>query len=342
MHRTLTLVVLAAMAGCLLPVGTAHAQTDKDFAAMRKQLAAMEAKIQSLEAGGARQASYYDEVDGVGPADAAASASDADGGARGACPTDCCSGDCCSQDCETCCSNDCCGGCCVLPCVPIFGFEYVSVRPYDEGGQLDQFPAQMNFRPSYRIWMGWQRDNGQGGRIRYWEFDQGESFNQVDVGLEFRTLDAELTQEIALDNWSLLFSGGLRYAESRGDFDSGFAFQDVGFSGTGLTGSVTAARNLFNTSAIRLAATARWSTLFGNRRNAGDLGVPFDFTSRDLVMHIFEITVGPQTRYEMSNGMVLFAGGGLEAQHWTNTGIFANDDAAIGLFGLSTNFGVSR
>lgn len=226
----------------------------------------------------------------------------------------------------------------------IAGTETVFLRPYASGGLLDVTPAQMNFNPSQRYWIGYQSADGLGGRIRYWEFDRGATgAGGSSLGVEYRNLDVEMTQAVDFKRWNLLFSGGLRYQETGTNVGigalGGAANIGLGFDGVGLTFSGTAARDLNQSGSWRMASTARWSAVYGNSKldvggAVGGIG-GVALVGRDDLVNILELQIGPQYRRRLPNGSYLTLGAGVEAQYYSN----GLDIPVGGLgFGIDTGF----
>lgn len=222
----------------------------------------------------------------------------------------------------------------------IGGGEVVFMRPYGNFGQ-----PELGFKPAYRAWIGYQNEEGLGGRIRYWGYDQSRTFPGIAAySYEFHTLDAELTQQVDYYSWNFLVSGGVRQAESRSVYDSldqAFYRETSGFSGTGLTFSAQATRDLNGSGSFRFLAGARWSTLFGNSRlgvigSAPNVDVPL----KNTTVNILEISIGPQFVRELNSGALLTIFGGVETQHWNNGFGVPYED--IGLVGLGTSVSILR
>jgi len=220
----------------------------------------------------------------------------------------------------------------------IAGTETVFLRPYASSGLLDITPAQMNFNPSQRYWLGYQSADGLGGRIRYWEFDRGTATPVAGLGIEYRNLDVEMTQAVDFKRWNLLFAGGLRYQETGTDLSIGGIPVGFGFDGVGLTFAGQATRDLNSSGSWRMAAGARWSAVYGNAKLdiGGALGgIGFNPVARDTLVNVLEINIGPQYRRRLSNGSYLTMGAGIESQYYSN----GLDLPAVGGFGLGFDTG---
>lgn len=226
----------------------------------------------------------------------------------------------------------------------IGGSELVYLRPYGSGGVFDTGAGgQMNYQPTMRYWLGYQRADGLGGRIRYWEFDRnGAGPGGTGVGAEFRTFDAELTQTVDFRTWNFLFAGGLRYAETNiTRNDAAVPAFNAGFDGIGLTTAAQATRNLNCSGSLRFTAGARWSALYGNSKTQiGGAIVPV----RDDLVNILEINVGPQYRRHLRNGSYLTVGAGLEAQYWSNAVLNAPaaNNLDVGFVGFASSVAITR
>jgi hypothetical protein len=220
----------------------------------------------------------------------------------------------------------------------IGGIDLLLIKPYASGGLLSSNAAQINFTGAYRAWVGRQNADGLGARIRYFEFNQGAggpgAGGPETIGVQFRYLDAELTQVVDFRRWSLLLSGGLRYGETSINRDpAGIAgVQQAGFDGVGLTFGAQASRDLNSSGSLRMVSAARWSALYGNSK--GQIAGAIAAVNDDLV-NVFELNIGPQYRRRLRNGAYLTLGGGIEAQYWSNA-----IDAANAAFGpLSSDAG---
>lgn len=204
---------------------------------------------------------------------------------------------------------------------------------------------QLNFEPAYRLTAGRQMSDGLGARMRYFEFNRGDTTPAGTLGVQARYLDAELTQTVDFRSWNLLFSGGLRYAQYQAN--NSLFLGNVGtgvtsdFNGFGSTFGGQASRNLNQSGSLRLVTAARWSTVFGNN-SVVDGGVPSSV--RDNLINIMEINIGTQYRRQLRNGSTLVLGGGLEAQNWV--GVLANgggdDMYNAGFAGFTSSFGIMR
>lgn len=318
-------VLAAALVATCCQAAPVQAQTGETDE-LRARVAELEQIVSRLQDGRMHYASHHGE------------GGEADHGACGGC--------CSNGGCDTCCSNDCCGGCEWIgpefytnrcrTCGIVAGAEFIYLRPYASEDLLTTGigQAQLDFEPSMRYWLGWQLDSGLGARIRYWEIDRGEDFGGTSLGVEFRTLDLEATQNVDFRRWSLLVSGGIRYAESNIRRNTAETGQD----GIGLTTSLTAARDLTEAGGLRFVTTARWSALYGNSKDFIN-GALVD-VDRDDLFSILELSIGPQVRRQLSSGAFLTFNTGFEAQYWSN-GIGA-DTQDVGFIGWASSVGIAR
>jgi len=231
----------------------------------------------------------------------------------------------------------------------IAGTETVFLRPFASGGLLETGgagAAQMNYNPSQRYWLGYQSADGLGARIRYWEFDRGATgTGGTAIGVEFRNLDAEMTQAVDFKRWNLLFAGGLRYQETgaNGAF-GGVDLFESGFNGVGLTFATQATRDLNRSGSLRMTMGARYSSIFGNTKGT-IFGAPF--TNNDDLVNIVELNIGPQYRRALRNGAYLTLGAGIEAQYYSN-GIYNNGATTfdgehdVGFVGFASSIAITR
>jgi hypothetical protein len=224
-------------------------------------------------------------------------------------------------------------------CGWVGGVEFLLLKPYAGGGYLSSGTAQMNFNPAYRLTLGRQNADGLGARIRYFEFDRGATGVGNDIGVEARYFDAELTQAVDFRRSSLLFSGGLRYAQYEAANNLATpAPTSFGFDGFGLTFSGQATRDLTKSGSLRMVSTARWSAVYGNSKfGAANTHV------NDNLVNIFEINIGPQYRRQLRRGAYLTLGGGFEAQYWSNAFTTTTMPSAdVGFAGFGSQIAITR
>jgi hypothetical protein len=269
-------------------------------------------------------------------------------------------GSCCDSCCNSCCTsrhvgrdfwtcNDRCGGL-------VGGFEFLYLEPFAEDGLagpaaiggINVGNPDIDLEPAYRIWGGWENRDGLGARVRYFQIDGDDAGVATAVAIEYRYIDAELTQAVAFRRSSMQFAAGARYAEAQ----NAFAIPGVlglanEFQGYGLTFAVQANRDISRAGALRMTANARWSLLYGEN----DIGVALPVlavvptaTIEDEIMQIIELQVGPQLRIPLRSGGYLTAFGGVEAQYWQNgvSTVVPGLSIDTGFLGLATSVGITR
>jgi hypothetical protein len=220
------------------------------------------------------------------------------------------------------------------------GAELSFLRPYAAQRMMTLTETDMGFCSAFRTWIGYQHEDGLGGRARFFQFDNAATNGEWLASLEFKAIDLELTQRVDFRRWNLLFSGGIRQAETANYFVLDELPSNLssfgGFSGVGVTFSAQATRDLTSTGTLQLVASARWSSLFGNGSRLNSFPVR---GSQDETLNILELTFGPQYQRELSHGMLLTIYGGLETQTWAGA-IDGGDD--IGLAGFTTGISILR
>jgi hypothetical protein len=188
--------------------------------------------------------------------------------------------------------------------------------------------------------------------------------------LEMNVWDFEVTDEIRCDKWSLLLSGGIRYAHLNQHYDAidplgdSFIQSSHGFNGAGPTLALEGRRHIGETG-LYLYGYSRGALLFGDSKQdayAGFLtnGVPSGLDGQahsfqHPVMPVVELELGAGWQRAMGRGVV-FVQGGLVAQCWFNAGnssrsnfdINQSDDGDatpkddnLGLIGFSLKAGVN-
>ena len=99
------------------------------------------------------------------------------------------------------CNDDC---CCNSGFIVAGEVAWLKAYQSDDDAPFTDF----NFREAYRFWVGYQRDDGLGGRLRYFDY-----FQRADNGdfVDIYTLDLEVYDQVELGcYWDLLVAGGFR------------------------------------------------------------------------------------------------------------------------------------
>ncbi len=237
------------------------------------------------------------------------------------------------------------------------GAELIFFKPCGEAGSTTAlYVGDIDFLPAWRLWGGVSNEEGQGMRVRWWQYDQTAMLDQNQFGthLVFQKLDLEATQQVDFRRWELLFSGGLTYAgnglqliDSENEAVPGERWR---FDGVGVTCGAQVIRHCVRFPAWSLFGTAQWSGVYGNSVVPGGRFSLQPNSQSGTCASIVELSVGPRWERSIGGGAVLFAGGGAEAQYWTTglgsqpaffgkLGSFAGD---IGLIGLTFNLGLRR
>jgi hypothetical protein len=248
------------------------------------------------------------------------------------------------------------------------------------------FDYDMELAP--RVWLEWGGMDSLGWRLQWWELD--EDANQVlaeapasGLGLvepvEFRDIDISVSlpgetlradshvklyaidfegmRHVDFGCWSLLASGGLRYASIEQDYraeatnvagaQSGLIEEQRTLDGIGPTFLLEARRQVLPRLAV--FSNARASLLFGEgdtTLTAGeDLDLASAFTttrssSRDDLLPILEAQWGVDWRAPITPCHDFYMTAALEGQWWSGVGSAADDDADLGLFGFMLGLGL--
>jgi hypothetical protein len=275
---------------------------------------------------------------------------------------------------------------------PAYFFEVGA--DWSSSSGVDQ-PFDYDYEVAPRVWLGFICEDGFGVRGRYWHYDHNAnsekfillappgfdpdftyvyggvdiSFDACDslVGLSFSNdlrldiWDLEVMQEVSLCHWSILLSGGARYAHIRQrayevGYDPGFLDLQVAkasnrFQGVGPTVAAEARRGLC--CGVALYGSARGSILFGNKRNQSnfvyfDLDAPTPVLaeydqfrdSHEDVLPISELELGLEWGGEVCDSHV-FVQVAWVGQAYHELGS-ATHDGLLGMHGLSFTMGVQR
>jgi hypothetical protein len=215
---------------------------------------------------------------------------------------------CCAPVCDSYC-DDCCNA------GYIAGAELLFLTPYDTYDN-NVYGANTGFR----LWAGYQRSDGLGVRLRYFDFESPSS--SLD-DLEIKSLDAEVYDRVQLNaNWDLYIGGGVRWLEF-GYYSDSYGLDDS------LGPVITAELYRYLSDRSALYVIGRESLVFDTNRS--DVGYVD-------TMNVVEVQMGAQFHRDW-NGGLLFARAGLEAQHYLN-GQYGY--GTIGLVGGVISLGIMR
>lgn len=249
------------------------------------------------------------------------------------------------------------------------------------------------FNASPRVWIGWESVTGLGGRVRFWTYDQSadtlmaspspDGFGTVfspllaadnrtfvpstsiptdrliaNADLDVDVIDLEGTKHIHFDCWSLLASGGVRFASYSQNYNAELrnANNQVtershfghSFSGVGPTFSLEARRPV--TRFLTAYTSARGAVLFGDSDMASSteedllLANPFvtlRTADRDDVLPIGELQIGGEWTRRLYYGGHLYFRGAFEGQFWGGAGAATTESGDLGFLGFSASLGIN-
>ena len=224
----------------------------------------------------------------------------------------------CQMSCNDCC---CCDDCCSRAGF-VGGAEILWLKAFQSEGNFGDF----GYRTGYRAWAGWQRDDGLGVRVRY--FDYFQRSNNVGDVFDVSMIDLEVFDSYQLGpNWNLLVGAGIRqmdYIEQT--FDGRLS---TGIHGLGPVATAELYR-YFNDS-FSLYAIGRESIIFGSQSGPG--------TGVDTTGNVLEMQLGAQANYDYGSS-ILVARVGWEAQIYN--GVSQADSEAASLVGGVASIAVMR
>jgi hypothetical protein len=208
--------------------------------------------------------------------------------------------------------------------------ELLFLKPFQSEGSGSTFlpvDPDYNYRTGYRGTIGWQRYDGLGFRIRFFDYFQRVPSDQR---FDISTLDGELYDTL-VDNetWFLSIGGGIRYL----DFFLGNSPDPRdGVSQVGVGPVVTAELQRHLNERLSLYAITRASIVVGDNNVFGTV-VP-DQTGRT-----FDIQLGGQWNRPWRNA-ILFGRIGWEAQYYAD--LVTNDSESASLIGGVLSGGIIR
>jgi hypothetical protein len=194
-----------------------------------------------------------------------------------------------------------------------FGAELLFLKGFNSAGAF----GDLDYRAGVRFWGAWQRPDGLGVRLRYFDYD-----NQGAVGLvDTDSLDIEAMDSLQLGcNWTLIVAGGVRFTD----------FVTVGgdFHGIGPVVSAELYRTInCNT---QLYGITRAAILVDDGANPGGLA--------DSTISVSEIQIGIQRTRELQSGALAFGRVGYEAQWYDD--VATGGTSSVTLHGFAFSLGV--
>lgn len=195
-----------------------------------------------------------------------------------------------------------------------FGGELLFLKGYQSGGAF----TNLNFDAGFRFWAAWQRPDGLGVRARYFDYNQTNGADNLDVN----QFDLEVIDSFQLGcNWTLIVGGGIRYMNlntSIGD----------NFSGLGPVLSAELYRTI--NANTQLYAISRYSILVNGGANGGG--------AQDTTISTLEMQLGIQRTRELDSGALAFGRIGWEAQQYDDAS--AGGTQSIAVMGVAFSAGI--
>lgn len=223
----------------------------------------------------------------------------------------------------SCCNDSCCGSAldyfapgsdnCGCNTISVMG-EVLFLKAFQSDGDFGDF----NYEAGFRVAASWQRPDGLGVRLRYFDYFQAAA-DTIDIS----SIDAEVMDTIQLGcNWTVVVAGGIRY------LDLLVPGEDTEFRGLGPVASLELYRTInCNT---QLYGITRYSILVDGGTNPD--------TEEDLATSTLEIQFGLQRTRELANGALAFGRVGWEAQWFAD--ISNGGDESIALIGGVLSAGI--
>ena len=214
--------------------------------------------------------------------------------------------------------------------------DVLYLRPYSSLGLV----TTTKYNAAPRLTASYTRPDGLGGRVRLFNY----SANNLGAiqGYDIFTVDAEVTNQFQLGNWSGIVSGGTRFAnaEERITALSFLGGPTVGPASLSMNGwgpivGVELYCPLRNN--LSLYGTARYSMLFGRTFATGGMLVG---GSAPQTSNVAELQLGVQYVRDGLGSTQFIARAGYEGQYWRSTNVGGLND--LGLSGGVFSFGFLR
>lgn len=194
-----------------------------------------------------------------------------------------------------------------------FGAELLFLKGFNSAGAF----GDLSYRSGVRFWGAWQRPDGLGVRLRYFDYDNAGAAGLVDTD----SLDLEVMDSLQLGcNWTLIVAGGIRFTD----------FVTVGgdFHGFGPVVSAELYRTInCNT---QLYGITRAAILIDDGANPGG--------AADNTISVSEIQIGIQRTRELQSGALAFGRVGYEAQWYGD--VATAGTSSVTLHGFAFTLGV--
>jgi hypothetical protein len=192
---------------------------------------------------------------------------------------------------------------------------------------------------SERMIVGMENENGIGGRVRYWTYDRTTPNLQGGSSLraDFDVIDFEGTTRFGTQNFDLMLSGGVRWADIKIDIDRGRCRNDMPGASFGLDLRGIICRDCHNGLVWRSVSGARLSVFGGDwELSRGLIG-----SMRDDNIMVTEIYGGVECTH-CCHGHDLYARLVFETQNWRSDALGESTGIdSIGFVGPGLNLGLN-
>ena len=218
------------------------------------------------------------------------------------------------------CNDDC---CCNSGFIVAGEVAWLKAYTSDDADAFTDF----NFKEAYRFWIGYQRDDGLGGRLRY--FDYFQRANNGDF-IDIYTFDMEVYDQVELGcYWDLLVAGGFRVLGYQDSDAEGVTVPTDALWGVGPVVSAELYRHLGDRAA--LYTIARQSIIVGTGQQDGT-------RQEDDTGSVTELQLGLQVHTYWGDSLV-FGRVGWETQAYYD---IHDDEELVTLMGAAFTGGIMR
>ena len=236
-----------------------------------------------------------------------------------------------------------CGGCAGI----VSGAEVAFLK----AGHSDLKTGGYDYQAAPRVWLGYQRCDGLGARVRWFHYDDSSLTTNNAIGstkpitqLRFSTFDFELSDSFELGcKWQGTLAGGVRFAKYHETFDDEYDYSPSEYKDPTEFADIDDAIGPVLSVEMRRRVTDRIS-LIGLLRQAVLMGNHNDDNSRlndDAVYSTTEIQVGSEYRRTVGDGCaVFFIRSAGEAQFLG--GVSSDESENVALVGGNVAFGIAR
>ncbi|MEK6248048.1 MAG: hypothetical protein N2C12_07705 [Planctomycetales bacterium] len=190
------------------------------------------------------------------------------------------------------------------------GFIIGAEAAFLQYGQSGGGAGSYSYEASPRFWLGYQRDDGLGVRVRMFHYENDQTAPPAGFisDVQITTIDFEIYDTFFLGDYcEVVLAGGLRYSEYQEAFDTPPVAIDNFNNGYGPIIGIRLTRSVCS-----------WLSVFGLARESIIMTDERSVPVADLTYNVTELQIGLEVTRPTASGAYFFARGAFEAQAWND------------------------